>query len=128
MKFDRKDPPREFTVGEHGDIIIKDQGNLHLTADEQVTFVTESGAEYDFARKDWGYYASPSLNGRLEGFNLRTALTRNPATGRYFILVVERGHEDSFQRYLDVEKLDIVTWVDDTASLDRLRAAVESAE
>ena len=113
MKFDRKDPPREFTVGEHGDIIIKDQGNLHLTADEQVTFVTESGAEYDFARKDWGYYASPSLNGRLEGFNLRTALTRNPATGRYFILVVERGHDfhaDKCPVYRTLENsIDITT-------------------
>jgi hypothetical protein len=53
--------------------------------------VTKSGAEYDVAAKDWGFYATPSLNGRLQQFGLRGVLIRNRGTGRYFVLLVEPG-------------------------------------
>jgi len=116
MRFNVKDPPRRFTVGNAGPIEMKDCGTLHLAADEQVTLVTESGAEYDVARKDWGFYATPSLNGRLEGFGLRAVLIQNRGTMRYFILLVERGREDAFERYLDVENLRIVHWLDSSGA------------
>lgn len=112
MRFDRKDPPRRFTVGNAGPIEMKDCGTLHLAADEQVTLVTESGGEYDIARKDWGFYATPSLNGRLESFGLRAVLIQNRDTKRYFVLLVERGREESFERYLQVENLRVVHWLD----------------
>ncbi|HLN09267.1 MAG TPA: hypothetical protein VK281_09945, partial [Xanthobacteraceae bacterium] len=71
MQFDPKVPPRVFTVGNSGPIEMRDCGMVALDADEQLTFVTERGAEYDVARKDWGFYATPSLNGRLMQFGLR---------------------------------------------------------
>jgi hypothetical protein len=110
MRFDQKDPPRVYLVGKN--IPIKDHGNLALAADEQVTLVTESGAEYDVTRKDWGFYATPSLNGRLEQFGLRCVLIQNFNTKRYFVLLVERGHEASFEAYLADETLRIVHWLD----------------
>jgi hypothetical protein len=120
MKFAQKSPPRRFAVGNADKIEIRDCGTLVLEPDEQVTLLTEGGAEYDIARKDWGFYATPSLNGRLEAFGLRGVLIRNTLTGRYFVLLVERGREDGFGAYMAGESLEIVAWLDSTAALDRL--------
>ena len=121
MKFEPKNPPRRFAVGNAVKFDMKDCGTLRLAADEQVTLVTESGAEYDVARKDWGFYATPSLNGRLEQFGLRAVLIQNRGTGRYFVLLVEHGKEPAFDSYLRDENLRVVHWLDSTeacAALD----------
>lgn len=119
MKFTPKDPPRVFEVG-FGDIIqMKDCAHIHLEPDEQITLVTESGGEYDVARKSWGFYATPSLNGRLENFGLRPVLLKN-RINRYFLVLVEGGKEPDFERYLDVEGLKVVCWMDTTARLEKL--------
>jgi hypothetical protein len=120
VKFEPKDPPRSFAVGNAVKFEMKDCGTVRLAPDEQVTFVTESGAEYDVARKDWGFYATPSLNGRLEQFGLRGVLIRNRGTGRYFVLLVERGREAGFDAYCAQENLAVIAWLDGTAALDEL--------
>src|SRR5215813_10596841 len=125
MKFAQKSPPRRFAVGNAGKIEIRDCGTLALEPDEQVTLVTAAGAEYDIARKDWGFYATPSLNGRLESFGLRAVLIRNTLTGRYFVLLVEKGRESPFDDYCRQESLEIVSWLDSTEALDRLRARLK---
>lgn len=119
MEFKPKNPPREFEVGFDKKGVIRDCGSMHLSADEQITFVTESGNEYDLTRKDWGFYAGPSLNGRLAGFNLRAVLVKN-RIDKYFVLLVERGKEDSFNKYVEGEPLSIVVWLDTTESLKAL--------
>lgn len=124
MKFDAKIPPRSFIVGNDVRFEMKDCGSLALAPDEQVTFMTESGAEYDVARKNWGFYATPSLNGRLTAFGLRGVLIRNSITGRYFVLLVEKGREADFEAYLQQERCEIVTWLDSSEKLDGLRQAV----
>ena len=120
MKFAPKDPPRRFSVGNAVKFEMKDCGELMLDADEQVTLKTERGGEYDVARKDWGFYATPSLNGRLESFGLRGVLIRNTLTGRYFVLLVERGEENKFDAYVVQEGLEVIAWLDTTAALDEL--------
>src|SRR5215475_15927324 len=110
MKFEPKTPPREFEVGYDVKGIIRDCGSMWLAADEQVTFLTEDGGEYDLTRKDWGFYATPSLNGRLAGFNLRAVLVKN-RVDRYFVMLVERGKEASFEKYVAQEPLKIITWL-----------------
>ena len=127
MKFEEKSPPRRFTVGNAAKFEMRDCGTLALAADEQVTFVTESGAEYDVARKDWGFYATPSLNGRLESFGLRGVLIRNTLTGRYFVLLVERGREDALAAYMAQESLEVIAWLDSSDALDALRARLGDA-
>src|SRR5262245_3095666 len=122
MKFVKKSPPRRFTVGNVVKFEMRDCGTLALTPDEQVTLVAETGAEYDVARKDWRFYATPSLNGRLESVGLRGVLIRNTLTGRYFVLLVERGREDAFTAYMVQESLEVVAWLDGTDALDALRA------
>lgn len=124
MKIDIKDPPRGFVVGNSVKFEMRDCARIALDADEQVTFATAGGAEYDVARKDWGFYATPSLNGRLAEFGLRAVLIRNRLTARYFILLVERGREAAFDAYLVQESCDVVAWLDSTEALDALRASV----
>jgi hypothetical protein len=101
---------------------MQDCGSLYLEPDEQVTFVKQSGAQYDVAAKDWGFYATPSLNGRLEQFGLRGVLIRNRDTGRYFLLLVEQGGEAKFDAYCDQENLAVIAWLDNTVALDALSA------
>lgn len=124
MKFEPKVPPREFEVGYDVKGIIRDCGSVRLAPDEQVTFLTEDGGEYDLTRKEWGFYATPSLNGRLSGFNLRAVLVKN-RVDRFFVLLVERGKEEAFDRYVGQEPLKIVTWLDSLEVLQALETAVE---
>lgn len=122
MKIEIKDPPRRFQVGNSVKFDMLDCARIGLNADEQITLVTERGAEFDVARKEWGFYATPSLNGRLLDFGLRAVLIRNTQTGRYFILLVEQRMEAAFDAYLKQETCEIVTWLDSSAALDGLRA------
>lgn len=126
MKFLPKDPPRRFLVGNSVRFEMKDCGTVTLAPDEQITLVTEMGGEYDVARKDWGFYATPSLNGRLEQFGLRAVLIKNRGTGRYFVLLVERGCEPAFDAYCEQENLAVITWLDNTGVLDTLAEKLKS--
>lgn len=113
MKLVPLDPPRTFAVGHNREVEIKDCGRLELSPDEQVTFVTPSGSEYDVVRKSWGYYATPSLNHRLPAFGLRPALVRSG--DRIFLLLVEAGKEDEFSDYLGSQKMELLCWLHDEA-------------
>jgi hypothetical protein len=124
MKFEPKDPPREFEVGYDVKGVIHDCGTMRLAPDEQITFLTEQGGEYDLTRKDWGFYATPSLNGRLASFNLRAVLVKNRVE-RFFVMLVERGKEDLFECYVHQEPLKIICWMDTLEALQWLEAAVE---
>ena len=113
MKFCPKDPPRSFTVGKNSEIEIKDVGDVHLSTNEQLTFVTEqSGARYDFVRKDWGFYATPSVNGRLKKEGFKTALVEN-LQGRIYIMVVEVRQMARFVTYCRVERQKVLRWLDE---------------
>jgi hypothetical protein len=126
MKLNEKNPPRAFEVGNVDKFLMRDCGTLRLEPDEQVTLTTEAGAEYDVARKDWGFYATPSLNARLPSFGLRAVLVRNPSA-RYFVLLVERGKEALFDAYVKGERLAIVAWLDNTEQLQAIERALGAA-
>ena len=119
MKVTRLDPPRVFQTGRDRPIAIQDCARIALEPDEQVTFITGSGAEYDVTRKDWGFYATPSLNGRLLDYGLRAALARSHV-GKYYVMLVERGSEASFLDYLLRENNSLVRWLDSTESLSQV--------
>ena len=127
MKIEVKEPPRRFVVGFGERIELEDCGSVLLEPNEQVTFVTSDGAEYDVTRKDWGFYATPSLNSRLAGFGLRGVLVKN-RQGRFFVLLVEEGRDAEFWRYMQVEELVVVSWLHNDESLRRLeRGAVDAS-
>ena len=110
MKWKQTNPPRTFETGRNK-LIMKDTGEIYLEPDEQVTFKTDSGTEYDVARKSWGYYATPSLNGRLPRFNLRPVLTAGQ-DGKQFLHLVEAGHEDEHAQYLEQNQMHVIAWLD----------------
>ncbi len=124
MKFLPQQPPREFQVGLRGQITVFDHGKIELLPNEQVTFTLPGGAEYDVARKDWGFYATPSLNGRLENFGLRAVLIKNRGTKRFFVLLVEKGKDAAFEEYCRTENLEAVVWLDSTPALESLEKKV----
>jgi SAM-dependent methyltransferase len=99
-----------FPVGVREVIHLKDCGRVALEPDEQVTFVSESGTEYDVVRKSWGYYATPSLNSRLPSFGLKPALVRSG--DRLYLLLVEADKEAEFHAYLQRQGMEIVSWFD----------------
>jgi SAM-dependent methyltransferase len=115
------DPPRVFETGRGEVISIKDCARIDLEADEQITLTTESGAEYDVCRKAWGFYATPSINGRLLDFGLRAAMVRS-YVGKYYVFLVERGHERDLAAYLEKEKNVLVRWLDNDADLRAIEA------
>ena len=120
MKFKPIDPPRRFTVGRDTKFEVKDCAHIELKPNEQVTFITESGGEYDLARKEWGFYASPSLNGRLKSFGLRAALVKNDGSKKFYVMLVEKGKEGEFQAYLKTHDYWIVSWMDSDEELNRM--------
>ena len=127
MRFEEKKPPRRYQVGNVAKFDISDCGTIRLEPDEQVTFATESGRELDVTRKSWGFYATPSLNGRLEQFGLRGVLIQNTKTLRYFIFLVEKDRMEDYQKYMDKEGLAVIAWLDTSESLDKLKKAIERA-
>lgn len=119
MKVTAHEPPRQFLVGLSGKVALRDCGRIALEPDEQVTFITDSGAEYDVTRKAWGFYATPSVNDRLMRSGLRAILAKGPR-GKFYLLLVERGREHDFERYLTQEKLQVACWLDRKDELERL--------
>lgn len=118
MELTKPDPPRTYEVGSNA-VEIKDCASIELKPNEQVTFITESGNEYDVARTEFGYYATPSLNGRLCEQGLKALLVKNQI-GRFYILLVEDGKEDALTSYLNSEQMNIVCWMDSDKALNEI--------
>jgi hypothetical protein len=121
MKIEIKHPPRSYECGFEVKRTIQDCARLQLSENEQITLASSSGSEYDITRKDFGYYATPSTNGRLERFGLRTVIARN-RLDQLFVMLVESGCEDKFETYLQEEQMNIICWLDkDDSVKDFLR-------
>ena len=112
MKLDLKTLPRKFTVGKNKQIVLEDHGSIYLEPNEQVTFMTANNAEYDVCRKEWGYYATPSMNDRLKRFGFKTALVKNKK-GQVYIMIVENNKLTEFYNYIKEESNFLVQWLDE---------------
>ena len=112
MRIETTKPPRVFQVGLRKQIDISDCGRVYLESDEQVTFVTPAGKEHDFVAKSWGFYATPSINGRLADQGFKTALVKN-SFGKYYIMVVDPDKMADFNAYLEIERHEIAEWLDE---------------
>jgi hypothetical protein len=125
MKLEIKNPPRKFKVGHEGKITISDCAQINLESDEQITLITEKGAEFDIAKKSWGYYATPSLNARLASFGLKCVLVKSPEK-KYYIFMLEEGKEKEFQEYILDEGHEIIHWIDSTENLEHLEKKIKT--
>jgi len=99
---------RNFRVNEN---FIKEVAKIELNSNEMITFIKDD-KEFDFVAKEWGYYATPSINKRLKNFGYKTALVKN-SYGKYFINVVEEEKLDKFYDYLKKENSEVVEWLDE---------------
>jgi hypothetical protein len=109
MKIIKNKPPRKFKPNKS--IVLKDCGKIYLEPNEQVTFVTKKKQEYDVCKKDWGFYATPSINGRLKSFNFKTALIKNITSKKIYLFLIEEGEEKKLYKYLKKENCKILKWL-----------------
>ena len=105
MKIKINKKPRKFTVG-HNNTILKDLGKIYLNNNEQLTFIKKK-SQYDLVKKDWGYYATPSVNKRLKNFKFRTFITENSFKSIY-IMIVHKEKIKNFRKYLRADKIKII--------------------
>jgi len=110
MTLDLKDNPRYFTVKGHE---VKDFGKIFLGDNEMLSFKTKSEKEYDFVAKEWGFYASPSVNGRLKREGFKTALVTNESNMIY-VMVVDIEKIGIFKKYLKENQDNrLICWIDE---------------
>jgi hypothetical protein len=100
--------PRLFSVN---DVELKDYGKIKLDKNEMISFVTKSGKEYDFTAKEWGFYVTPSINGRLKREGFKVALVKNKA-GKIYVMAVEKEKRNLFKKYCTNEQEKILKWLD----------------
>lgn len=108
MKVTKKN--RQFKVGKKNSIKISHVANISLKKDEMVTF-KDDAREFDFGKKNWGYYGSPSLNKRLKSFGYMAALVKNKVLGTYNIMTVNVKKKEIFLKYLKSEDMRVICWV-----------------
>lgn len=121
MKIEVNSDPRIFPVG-IAHTQLSHVADIDLESDEMVTFVTDEKLEYDVCRKSWGYYATPSLGGRLRSFVWRAAVVRNIDTRHCFVVLVQEGKEDEWMAYMVSERQELVLWIDDFETLSGMPA------
>lgn len=105
---------RHYKVGNNDDIIIKDCGKIKLQENEQISFIGNNGL-YDFCRKDWGFYSTPSINKRLKNNNFEVYLVSNLFNDIY-IWSVEKNKKKEFYKYLIKENHKILLRLDELRS------------
>ena len=107
MKIEKKN--RKFKVG-ISNITIKEVAKISLKQNEMVTFFNGK-VEYDIVKKNWGYYATPSINNRLLKFGLNTCIIKSKVTNNSFTILVQKNKKNEFNKYLKDEKCKIVKWL-----------------
>ena len=112
MKFDLKNIPRIFAVGKDLLIKIKDYGRIFMEPNEQITLCFNKAQDLDIVSKEWGFYATPSINYRLVEQGFKTALVKNKQD-RYYVMVVSVNKMDVFYEYCLSEQQDVVSWLSD---------------
>jgi len=106
MKIKLKKKPRQFLVGKNKDIKILDIGFLNLNDNEQITLKNKKFVN-EVTKKDWGYYLTNSINGRLINNGFKSFLVSNKKK-KIFFLVVQKNKEKEFMKYLKKENLKIL--------------------
>jgi hypothetical protein len=107
MKIKKKN--RSFIVGEKKKLQIKHVANVTLANDEQLTFLFKN-SEYDFVKKNWGFYATPSINGRLKNERFFSALVKNKKKMLY-LMVVHKSKIREFNKYCKNHNQKIIKWL-----------------
>jgi hypothetical protein len=101
---------RSFIVGKFKKIKLVHSANIYLNNNEFVTFVDKKKGEYDFCKKDWGYYVSPSINFRLKKFKYKVGLFVNEQKRKY-IFAVKVFNIKKLKKYQKEHKIKLIQWL-----------------
>ena len=112
MKLKLLKKKRKFKVGYNKNITLSHVADVYLKPDECVTFISgKTKDQYDVVKKDWGYYATPSVNGRLKFFNFKTAIFKNE-NKQIYVMLVKLDKMKTFKSYLKKERSIVMMWLD----------------
>ena len=114
---------RKFKVGINSKIKITEKARIHLKNDEQVSFFGKEGL-YDFCKKNWGFYSTPSINSRLKNNNFEVYLASN-LLNRFFVFTVEKTKKNDFLNYIRSEDNQIIMRLDDAINPFQLKQKIE---
>ena len=70
---------------------------VFINVNEQIT-LKRRNIEYDIARKNWGFYVTPSFQNRLKKFGLEVILVNSKKD--YHICIVETKKKKRFKNFL----------------------------
>ena len=98
MKLTLNEPVRNFVVGENADIEISDVGSVMLVANELLCITNEMNETHEIVCKEWGFYATASIDKRLFKNGFLTALVTNKHSDE-FIMLVSKSKLSFFQKY-----------------------------
>ena len=110
MIVNLKRKPRIFKVGFDNSFTVKDFGRIKIKNNEQITFI-HNKKKYDFGTKDWGYYATSSINKRLKESGYKTFLVKN-ILNRIYVMAVDKNKIKEFEKYLKNENQRILLRLD----------------
>jgi hypothetical protein len=99
---------RSFKVN---NINLKEIAKISLEDNEMITFI-KNNKEYDFTAKEWGYYVTPSINGRLKNEGFKTALVVNNYN-KLYVMIVDMEKINEFKEYLLKENSKVICWLDE---------------
>jgi hypothetical protein len=117
MKINKKN--RKFSVGVNNKIKINHLADIFLNKNEMITFIDKNKMSYDVVKKNWGYYATPSINGRLKNNNFKTALVSN-SQNKLYIMLVEKKKIGKFKKYCKDENQKIIIWLDEETKVKKI--------
>jgi hypothetical protein len=113
MRIDETQPPRHFVVA---GVELVECAHVALSPGEFVTFATPEGREYDVVAKEWGFFATPSVNNRLRSFGFRTAILVD-AAGKRFVVLVAEDRMAHFEAYLASTGDRVEEWLEERGEL-----------
>ena len=101
---------RKFIVGSgKNSIKINHTAKIRLNNDEQITFLFKK-SQHDFVKKNWGFYATPSINGRLKKEGFISALVKNKKKMIY-LMVIHKTKKKEFNKYCKLHDQKVVKWL-----------------
>jgi hypothetical protein len=98
---------------EKNKINLFNKAHISLKDNEFITFIEKKKIktkQYDVVKKNWGYYATPSINKRLKFYGYSTVIIKN-LYGKYFVCIVNEDKIRDFYQYLKNDRQKIVLWL-----------------
>jgi len=102
---------RSFIVGEKIKIKIFHVADIKLRTNQQVTFLFKK-SQFDFTKKNWGFYVTPSINGRLVEQGFKTAIVKNKYK-KIYIMSVHKKKLVDFKKYCKDHDQKVIKWLSD---------------